>query len=169
MQGVWVWSLVGELGSHMPRGQGAKAWNRSNVVTGSMETLKMVHIKKKIKKKWTVFFIEVHFYFCELSEMILGNRHNPTLRQDCIPSRNILYGRRKMVWLLNLHPICLMKTGCPCCMVCNLLRNKQHHKKLTSLSTWIDPLISNISFRGGSPTLNQKGHTPEEVSIKHSN
>lgn len=116
-----------------------------------------------------VFYIEVHFYFCELSEMILGNRHNPTLRQDCIPSRNILYGRGKMVWLLNLHPICLMKTGCPCCMVCNLLRNKQHHKKLTSLSTWIDPLISNISFRGGSPTLNQKGHTPEEVSIKHSN
>ena len=55
MQGVWVWSLVQELRSHMPRGQKNKTWNGSNVVTNSIKTLKVVHIKKgKIfkKKEW---------------------------------------------------------------------------------------------------------------------
>ena len=51
MQGVQVRPLVGELRSHMPRGQ--KIQNikkpRSNIVTNSIKTLKMVHIKKKNK------------------------------------------------------------------------------------------------------------------------
>ena len=34
MQGVWVQSLVGQLRSHMPRGQKTKTWNRSNIVNG---------------------------------------------------------------------------------------------------------------------------------------
>ena len=45
MQGVRVRSLIGELRSHRPRVQ------RSNIVTYSIETSKMVHIKKKIIKK----------------------------------------------------------------------------------------------------------------------
>ena len=45
-----VRSLVRELGSHMPPGQKSKTLNRSNTVTNSIETLKMVHIKKKKKK-----------------------------------------------------------------------------------------------------------------------
>ena len=51
MQGVWVQSLVRELRSHMPQGQKTKTENRSNNVTNSIQTLKMVHIKKKILKK----------------------------------------------------------------------------------------------------------------------
>ena len=39
-----------ELRSHMPRGQKTKTENRSNLVTDSIKTLKMVHIKK-LKKK----------------------------------------------------------------------------------------------------------------------
>ena len=50
MQGVQVCSLVGELRSHMPRSQKTKTENKSKVVTNSMKTLKMVHIKKILKK-----------------------------------------------------------------------------------------------------------------------
>ena len=39
---------VGELGSHVPHGQKTKTENRSNIVTNSIKTLKMVHIKKYI-------------------------------------------------------------------------------------------------------------------------
>ena len=38
--------LIGELRSHMPHGQKTKTYNRSNIVTNSVKTLKMVHIKK---------------------------------------------------------------------------------------------------------------------------
>ena len=46
-----VQSLVGELRSHMPQGQKTKTYSRSNIVTNSIKTLKIVHIKKKIFKK----------------------------------------------------------------------------------------------------------------------
>ena len=49
-QGLQVQSLVGELRSHMPRGQKAKTLNRSNAVTNSIKTLKMVRMRKKKKK-----------------------------------------------------------------------------------------------------------------------
>ena len=49
MQGVQVWSLVGVLRSHIPGGKKTKTYNRSNIVTNSIKTLKMVHIKKKKK------------------------------------------------------------------------------------------------------------------------
>jgi len=46
--------LIGELRSHMPHGQKTKTYNRSNIVTNSVKTLKMVHIKKKsFKKQYT--------------------------------------------------------------------------------------------------------------------
>lgn len=46
-------SLVGELESHTPCGQGIKPQNRANVVTNSTKTLKMVTSKKNLffKKK----------------------------------------------------------------------------------------------------------------------
>ena len=53
-------SLVKELRSHMPHGQKTEHKNRSNIVTNSIKTLKMVRIKKKIFKKiernigWTI-------------------------------------------------------------------------------------------------------------------
>ena len=53
MQGVQVRSLVGELGSHMPRDQKTKH-KRSNIVTNSINTLKMAHILKKSFKKRTL-------------------------------------------------------------------------------------------------------------------
>ena len=52
MQGVWVWSLVGELRSHTCltlKNQNIN--NRSNTVTNSIKTLKMVCIKKNLEKK----------------------------------------------------------------------------------------------------------------------
>ena len=47
MQRVWVQSLVGELKStcHMAKKQKQK----TNIITNSIKTLKMVHIKKKSK------------------------------------------------------------------------------------------------------------------------
>ena len=51
VQPVRVRSLVGELRSHMPQGPKTKTENRSNSVTNSVKTLKMVHIKKNLKKK----------------------------------------------------------------------------------------------------------------------
>ena len=50
MQEVQVQSLVRKLKSHMPRSQKTKTSNRSNTVTNSIKTLKMVHIQKKKKK-----------------------------------------------------------------------------------------------------------------------
>ena len=50
VQGLPVWSLIRELRSHMPHGQKTKTWNRSNVVTNTINTSKMVHIKKKKKE-----------------------------------------------------------------------------------------------------------------------
>ena len=38
--------LAGELRSHMPPGQKTKTENRNSIVTNSIKTLKMVHIKK---------------------------------------------------------------------------------------------------------------------------
>ena len=51
MQRVWVRFLVGELKSHMPWGQKPELKNRSNIITNSVKTLKMVHIKKICKKQ----------------------------------------------------------------------------------------------------------------------
>ena len=54
MQREQVQSLLGELRSSMPCGQKTKTKNRSNIVTHSIKTLKMVHIKKtkkNLKKK----------------------------------------------------------------------------------------------------------------------
>ena len=46
MKGVRVQFLVGELTSHMPQGpKKPKTSSRSNTVTNSLKTLKMVHIK----------------------------------------------------------------------------------------------------------------------------
>jgi len=47
VQGAGVQSLVGELKSHTPLGQKTKTENRSNTVTNSVKTLKMVHNQKK--------------------------------------------------------------------------------------------------------------------------
>ena len=46
-----VRSLVGELRSHVPHGQGTKTQNRNNIETNSIKTLKMVLIKKNSLKK----------------------------------------------------------------------------------------------------------------------
>ena len=51
IKGVWVQSLVGELGSYVLHSQKSKTGNRSHIVTKSIKTLKMVHIKKNLKKK----------------------------------------------------------------------------------------------------------------------
>ena len=57
MQGVPVWSLVRELGSHMSHCQKNQTENRSNTVIHSIKILNMIHIKsqeifKKMKKKF---------------------------------------------------------------------------------------------------------------------
>ena len=52
MQGVWVWSLLGVLRSHMPYGQEIKTENRSNIVINSIKTFKIVHVQKNLKRKY---------------------------------------------------------------------------------------------------------------------
>ena len=49
MQGVGVHSLVRELRPYMPYDQKTKHETDNNVLTNSLETLTMVHIKKKKK------------------------------------------------------------------------------------------------------------------------
>ena len=51
VQVVLVQPLVGKLRSHMACGQETKTQNRSNVVTNSIETFKMVHVKRNLFKK----------------------------------------------------------------------------------------------------------------------
>jgi len=53
LQRVWVQSLVRELKSHMSQGQKPEHKTTGNIVTNSIKTLKMIHIKKKnhVKKK----------------------------------------------------------------------------------------------------------------------
>ena len=51
MQKVRVQSLVGDQRSHVPVTKKPKQRNRSNIVTSSIKTLKMVYIKKKAFKK----------------------------------------------------------------------------------------------------------------------
>ena len=52
IEGVPVPSLVGELRSHMSPGQKKKnkTQNRSNLLTNSVKTSKLVHIKLSLKK-----------------------------------------------------------------------------------------------------------------------
>ena len=50
VQGVLVQSLVREPRSHKPHSQETKTQNRSNIVTSSIKTLKMV--KKKREREW---------------------------------------------------------------------------------------------------------------------
>ena len=49
--GVRVQSLVRKLRTYMPPGQKSKTKNRSNIVTDSLKTLRMVHIPQKINLK----------------------------------------------------------------------------------------------------------------------
>ena len=51
IEGVSVLSVVGELGSYMSPGQKTKTQNRSNLVTNSVKSSKLVHIKLSLKKK----------------------------------------------------------------------------------------------------------------------
>ena len=52
VQGALVRSLVGELRSHMPPGpKKQSAENRSNIVTRSVKTLKIVHINNNNNNK----------------------------------------------------------------------------------------------------------------------
>jgi len=50
IEGVQVPSLVGELKSHMSPGQKTKTQKRSKLVTNSVKTSKLVHIKLSLKK-----------------------------------------------------------------------------------------------------------------------
>ena len=51
--GVWAQSLVWKLRFHLPCGQKMKTWSRSNIVTNSIKTFKMVKKKKKQPCTWT--------------------------------------------------------------------------------------------------------------------
>ena len=52
IKGVLVQCLVREPRSHMTCGQKTKKENRNNIVENSVKTLKIVHIKKKKKRKF---------------------------------------------------------------------------------------------------------------------
>ena len=86
MQGVHVQSLVGELRSYMPHGQKLKTWNKSNVATNSIATLKKVHIIKKIlKKKISGDILHLLLVDCcgALFPFLLHISHLAQRRQSC--------------------------------------------------------------------------------------
>ena len=62
MQGVQFQSLVTEPRSYMPCSQKAKTLNRNNIITNSIKTLKLDHIKKILKKN-KVLYLEYKFIF----------------------------------------------------------------------------------------------------------
>ena len=89
MQGVQVWSLVGELGSYMPPGQKNKTWNRSNIVTNSIKDLKIVHIKGTTKP-----------HYISLRE---SGEQLPVLKASvflacAVPASGVLTARGRSVW-----------------------------------------------------------------------
>ena len=51
MQGVHVWSLVGQVRSPHTSATKPKTWNRSNIVTNLIQNLKMAHLQKPWDKK----------------------------------------------------------------------------------------------------------------------
>jgi len=55
--GVQIRSVVGETKCHMPCSQKTKTLNRSDIVTNSIKTLEMVHIKNKRKNTLKKVFI----------------------------------------------------------------------------------------------------------------
>ena len=62
IQGVWVRSLIRELGYHMPQGQKTKTWNRSSIVTNSMKTLKK-NCVLRTQAKWAINIFLIFLYF----------------------------------------------------------------------------------------------------------
>ena len=54
---VQIQSMVGETKSHMPCSQKPKTLNRSDIVTNSIKTLEMVHIRNKRKNTLKKVFI----------------------------------------------------------------------------------------------------------------
>ena len=56
--GGWVQSLPRELRPHMPHSQKTETEIINDIVTSSIKTLKMVHIKKKKVLKKLTFLIE---------------------------------------------------------------------------------------------------------------
>ena len=115
MQGVRVRSLVGELRSRILWGQKVKTQSRSNIVTSSIKTLKMVHIKKILKKK------DQRLTLCLLRCQVMGCLTSPGFSQSC-PDIHCLYcplhGRSRSGSVLQLLPssesIMVTKTPCVC-------------------------------------------------------
>ena len=71
MQELWVQFLVRELRSHMPCGQKTKkTWNRSNIVTNSIRTLKKKVQIKKIFKKQFRYWIHGQVFYCSLYVLV---------------------------------------------------------------------------------------------------
>ena len=70
--------LIGELRSHTLPGQKPKTYNSSNVVTNSMKTFKMVHIKKKERKKERIGTQQMEDWV-NLFEKMLSKRYIHTL------------------------------------------------------------------------------------------
>ena len=89
MQGVQVWSLVGELGSYMPPGQKTKTWNKSNIVTNSIKDLKIVHIK------WTT---KPHYIALSESGEQLSVLKASVFLACAVPASGVHTARGRSVW-----------------------------------------------------------------------
>ena len=74
MHGVQVQSLIGELRSHLPRGQEKKNIKQKHIVEDSIKTLKMVHIKKIFLKFNNDWLSILTFPLANLHEDHMGKR-----------------------------------------------------------------------------------------------
>ena len=82
VQGVWVWSLVGELRPHMPQGQNNQTIKQKQYCKKkSIKSLIMVHIFKNDLKKWETkqngsFKNAALFQISETETWSISNGHN---------------------------------------------------------------------------------------------
>ena len=88
--GVQVQLLVGELGPHMLWGQKAKTYNRSNVVTNSIKTLKNNPLQKNLSRK--KLQKENYREVCEPAAGILDEH------KEGFPSGRVLIKTEEWMW-----------------------------------------------------------------------
>ena len=95
---------VRELRSHMPQGQKTKTWNRSNIITNSIRSFKMAHIKKKEswKKSWRLCY-ENHLLTSGLKAkghvcFPVGHFYMPLISQGACFHCSVIKARELNLW-----------------------------------------------------------------------
>ena len=105
VQGVQVQSLVRKLGSPMPHGRKTKTENINNVVTNSVETLKMAHIKTDSLEKNVsyCYFPEYGLYLYLGEPPKLPTESTVCIRPSCVRDTRPFFPSMLQCSLLSQH------------------------------------------------------------------